>query len=225
MQKYIEVFKTSPLFAGMTDDEILSILSCVGGRLMTAEKGEYILSTGDTTHDMGMVLTGSVLLIQEDIWGRRNILSKCGRCEFFGEPFAANPELKLNISMVAEEKTVVLMLNIHRILGSCTAICSHHSRLISNLVKVFASKIMIFNDKITHMSKRTTREKLLSYLSTESIRKGNSSFDISYDRQQLADFLCVDRAAMSVELSKLQKEGLIKTNRNHFEILKDGNLE
>ena len=84
---------------------------------------------------------------------------------------------------------------------------------------MLSQKLLLFNDKITHMSKRTTREKLLSYLSSESIRQGRLSFDIPYDRQQLADFLCVERAAMSVELSKLQKEGLIQTHRNHFEII------
>ena len=87
------------------------------------------------------------------------------------------------------------------------------------MTSVLANKVLILHDKVTHVSKRTTREKLLSYLSSEAIRQGNSSFDISYDRQQLADFLCVDRAAMSTELSKMQKEGLIKTNKNHFEIL------
>lgn len=103
---------------------------------------------------------------------------------------------------------------------SCPTACDHHQKLIRNLVSVLANRILILNDKITHVSKRTTREKLLSYLSSESIRHASLSFDISFDRQQLADFLCVDRAAMSVELSKLQKEGLLKTNRNHFELLK-----
>lgn len=225
MEKYIEILRVNPFFEGMTDEEIVSILKCVGGRTLSADKGEYILTAGETTNEMGMVLSGSVLLIQEDIWGRRNILSKCRTGEFFGEPFASNPGLVLNISMVAEERTEVLMLDVKRILGSCNTICLHHSKLITNLVKVFANKIMIFNDKITHMSKRTTREKLLSYLSSESIRQGSESFDIPYDRQQLADFLCVERAAMSVELSKLQKEGIISTNRKHFEILNSGNLK
>ena len=97
--------------------------------------------------------------------------------------------------------------------------CDHHQKLIRNLVSVLANKILLFNDKITHVSKRTTREKLLSYLSVESIRQSSLSFDIPFDRQQLADFLCVERAAMSVELSKLQREGLLVTKRNHFELL------
>ena len=112
-----------------------------------------------------------------------------------------------------------LLLNVKRLLTSCPTACDHHQKLIRNLVSVLANKILLFNEKITHISKRTTREKLLSYLSAESIRQSSLSFDIPFDRQQLADFLCVERAAMSVELSKLQKEGLLVTKRNHFELL------
>ena len=102
---------------------------------------------------------------------------------------------------------------------TCSTACEHHQKLIRNLVSVLANKILILNDKITHVGKRTTRDKLLSYLSAESIRHSSLSFDIPFDRQQLADYLCIDRAAMSTEISKLQKEDFIKTNRNHFELI------
>ena len=117
-----------------------------------------------------------------------------------------------------EEDCEIILLNVERLLVSCQSACVHHQKLIRNLVSVLANKTLILNDKITHVGKRTTRDKLLSYLSSESIRQSSLSFDIPFDRQQLADYLCIDRAAMSVELSKLQKEGLIKTNRKHFEL-------
>ena len=97
--------------------------------------------------------------------------------------------------------------------------------MIRNLVSVLANKILILNDKITHVGKRTTRDKLLSYLSAESIRHSSLSFDIPFDRQQLADYLCIDRAAMSTEISKLQKEGFIKTNRKHFELMVSNDVD
>ena len=147
------------------------------------------------------------------------VLSKCNTGDFFGEPYAATPGAILNISVVAEEDCEILLLNVKRLLTACPTACDHHQKLIRNLVSVLANKILLFNEKITHISKRTTREKLLSYLSAESIRQSSLSFDIPFDRQQLADFLCVERAAMSVELSKLQKEGLLVTKRNHFELL------
>ncbi len=168
---------------------------------------------------MGLVLKGSVLVIQEDLWGHRNIMSKIEEGDFFAEPYAATPGSVLNINVITCSHCEIMMLNISRLLSVCPTACEHHNKLIRNLVAVLAGRVLLFNEKITHMSKRTTRDKLLSYLSSEgSIKQGKLSFDIPYDRQQLADYLCVERAAMSVELSKLQEEGLLKTKRNHFEL-------
>ena len=218
LEKYIAILKNCPFFAGMQDDEILSILGCVNGTVISRKQGSYIFHSGDTTEVMGLVLSGAALIIQEDIWGHRNILSKCEAGDFFGEPYAAKPGSVLNISVVSETDCEILLLNIRRVLVTCRTACDHHQKLIRNLVGVLANKILIFNDKITHVSKRSTREKVLSYLSAESLRQASLSFDIPFDRQQLADFLCVERAAMSVEISRLQKEGLLKTNRKHFEL-------
>lgn len=218
MKKYLPLLKKSLLFKGMSDQEILSILHCVEARILSRQSGEYIFHAGDRTSEMGLVLQGSVLTVQETLWGHRNIMAKVGPGDFFGEPYAASPGSVLNINVTACEDCEILMLRISRILTTCPTACSHHSRLIQNLVSVLSGKLLLFNEKITHMSKRTTREKLLSYLSSESIRQGKRSFDIPYNRQQLADYLCVERAAMSAELSKLQKEGLLKTNRSHFEL-------
>lgn len=218
MKKYLPVLKTSPLFSGLNDDEILSVLNCLSATVISKPKNSYIFYAGDSTTVMGLVLSGSVLIIQEDLWGHRNILSRCKVGDFFGEPYAAKSGTVLNISIEVEKDCEILLLNINRILTTCRSTCNQHQKIIHNLVEVLANKILIFNDKITHISKRTTREKLLSYLSAQSIKQNSLSFDIPFDRQQLADFLCVERAAMSVEISKLQKEGLLKTNRNHFEL-------
>ena len=215
MQNHLSVLQGCPFFTGLSEDEILSILHCVQAVEIARQRGAYIFRAGDSTEVMGLVLSGTTLVIQEDLWGHRNILSKCSAGDFFGEPYAATPGAILNISVVAEEDCEILLLNIKRLLTAC----DHHQKLIRNLVSVLANKMLLFNDKVTHISKRTTREKLLSYLSAESLRQGSLSFDIPFDRQQLADFLCVERAAMSVELSKLQKEGLLITKRNHFELL------
>lgn len=219
MQKYLPILRSCPFFNGMRDDEILSILHCVQASTTTRPRGSYILRAGDTTEVMGLVLSGSVLILQEDLWGHRNILSKCTASDFFGEPYAATSGTVLNVNAVAEDDCTLLFLNVKRLLTSCPTACDHHQKLIRNLVSVLANRLLVFNDKITHVSKRSTREKLLSYLSSESVRQASLSFDIPFDRQQLADYLCVDRAAMSVELSKLQKEGILKTNRRHFELI------
>ena len=223
MEKYLPILKNSSFFKGLTDDEILSILHCVEATAVSKERDSYIFRAADSTEVMGLVVSGCVLVIQEDLWGHRNILSKCHAGDFFGEPYAASPGAVLNISVVAEEDCEIIFLNIQRLLVTCPTACGHHQKLIRNLVSVLANKILLLNDKITHVCKRTTRDKLLSYLSSESIRHSSLSFDIPFDRQQLADYLCIDRAAMSTEISKLQKEGFIKTNRIHFCEEKYGN--
>ncbi len=222
MEQYLFILRNSPFFQGMTEDEILSVLHCVQATVHRKKKDAYIFRVGDSTESMGLVLQGSVLSVQEDLWGHRNIMHRIGAGEYFAESFAVTPGSVLNVSVVAEEDTEIMLLNMRRLLQTCPNACAHHNRLIRNLASVMASRIMNLNEKITHMAKRSTREKLLSYLSAESMRQGKLSFSIAYDRQQLADYLCVERAAMSVELSKLQKEGYLKTNRNHFELFIKG---
>lgn len=218
MKKYLPVLRGCPFFKGLDDDEILSILHCVNASAISAKQDSYIFRAGDSTEVMGLVVSGCVLIIQEDLWGHRNILAKCQTGDFFGEPYAAGSGAVLNISVAADEDCEILLLNVKRLLSTCPTACGHHQKLIRNLVSVLANKILILNDKITHVGKRTTRDKILSYLSTESIRQASLSFDIPFDRQQLADYLCIDRAAMSTEISKLQKEGYLKTNKKHFEL-------
>lgn len=218
MKQYLFILRNSPFFQGMTEEEILSVLHCVSATVQHKQKDEYILRVGDSTESMGLVLSGSVLVLQEDLWGHRNIIHRIGPGEYFAEPFAATAGSVLNVSVVADEDAQIMLLNMERFLKTCPHACAHHSRMVRNLVSVMAKRVLDLNEKLTHMAKRSTREKLLSYLSAESMRQGKLSFTIPYDRQQLADYLSVERAAMSVELSKLQKEGLLKTNRNHFEL-------
>lgn len=218
MEQYLFILRNSPFFQGMTKEEILSVLHCVSAVVQRKKKDEYILRVGDSTESMGLVLRGSVLVLQEDLWGHRNIIHRIGPGEYFAEPFAATAGSVLNVSVVADEDSEIMLLNMERFLRTCPHACAHHGRMVRNLVSVMARRVLDLNEKLTHMAKRSTREKLLSYLSAESMRQGKLSFTIPYDRQQLADYLSVERAAMSVELSKLQKEGLLKTNRNHFEL-------
>lgn len=218
MEQYLFILRNSPFFQGMTEEEILSVLHCVSAVVQHKKKDAYILRVGDSTESMGLVLRGSVLVLQEDLWGHRNIIHRIGPGEYFAEPFAATAGSVLNVSVVADEDSEIMLLNMERFLRTCPHACAHHGRMVRNLVSVMARRVLDLNEKLTHMAKRSTREKLLSYLSAESMRQGKLAFTIPYDRQQLADYLSVERAAMSVELSKLQKEGLLKTNRNHFEL-------
>lgn len=218
LKKYLSVLKKCDLFRGLSDEEILSSMHCIGAETETRGKNEYILRAGDKTSAIGLLVSGEALVIQEDLWGNRNVITKLVPGDFFAEPFAVIPDAVLSMSVVATEPCRIIKMDSTRLLTVCSSACGCHNRLIHNLVTAFARKALVFNDKITHMSKRKTRDKLLSYLSAESFRQNSLSFTIPFDRQQLADFLCVERAAMSVELSKLQKEGMLKTDHSHFEL-------
>jgi len=217
-QSYIGILRNNPLFRGLTEEDIESVLNSAGARTRSAKAEEYILRVGEVTTEMGFVLKGSVLVIQEDFWGHRNIMSRVVSGDIFAEVFASAQGAPLNVSVVAHEGSEILFLDVNRLLSSTESRTERGVIVIRNLISALAKKTMAFNEKVTHISKRSTREKLLSYLSSQSLKSGSLSFDIAFNRQQLADYLCVERAAMSVELSKMQKEGILSYERNHFEL-------
>ena len=175
-----------------------------------------MLRAGDTGGASGIVLPGSVLIIQEDIWGNWNILSKAGPGQTFAAVYACALGSRLNVSVIAETPVTVMFLNVKRILNVCPSACSHHSRVIRNLLSELAEKNLRFNEKLTHMGQRTTRAKIMSYLSAEAQRLGKYEFDIPFSSQQLADYLGVERSGLSLELGKMKKDGLLDYHKNHF---------
>ena len=216
MKEFFPVLHTAALFSGISDEELAAMLSCLGARIGTFPKGSRLLRAGDTVEEVGLVLAGSALVVQEDIWGNRSILSKIGPGQTFAEVFACAPGSVLYVSVEAESAVTVMFLHIRRVLNVCPSACSHHSQIIRNLLGELAEKNLRLNEKLTHMGQRTTRAKLLSYFSGEAQRRGGYEFDIPFSRQQLADYLNLDRSALSNELSKMQKEQIIICHRNHF---------
>lgn len=216
MKKNIEIIKKSPLFSGVESNEIEAMLNCLSATVKEFEKDEFILRYGDKISSISLVLSGSAHIIKEDYWGNRNILTKILPGQVFAETFACTEGQPLSVSVVAASKSTVMYLDIHRILATCPSSCEFHARMIRNLVSMLAHKNLLFNEKITHLSQRSTRNKLLSYLSTEAEKCGSFSFDIIFNRQQLADYLSVDRSAMSNELCKMRDEGLLQFDKNHF---------
>ena len=221
MQRYLPALKNCPLFESLSDADILGVLHCCNTQILHVDKNNFIFHAGDTTDSFGIVVSGSVFTVQEDIDGNRDVISKYYPGDLFGEAYALSPGSVMDISAIASEKSEILKLRSQRLITVCPVPCRHHTRVLLNLQKSLANKIFIYNDKMTHMSKHKTRDKLLSYLRAESLRHNSLSFDIPFDRQQLADFLCVERAAMSAELSKLHKEGLLTTEKSHFTLSPD----
>ena len=212
----LSVLRTSGIFSGISEEETEKMLHCLEVRPETFQKDEYILRAGDRVEAFGLVITRKVLIIQEDFWGNRNILAAVGAGHCFAETFACSPGAVLNVSVMAQTNVQVLFLNVKRILTTCPSTCSHHSRMIRNLLSELAEKNLRLNEKITHLGQRSRRAKILSYLSAEAQRHGSAEFDIAFSRQQLADYLSVDRSGLSMELSRMQEEGLLEYRKNHF---------
>lgn len=216
MEEFLPVIASSPLFSGVSENELTAMLSCLGTRTERFPKDAFLLRAGDMADSVGLVLSGSVLVIQEDVWGNRNILSKVGPGQTFAVAFACAPGSALNVSVSAETPTTAMFLNVKRVLNLCPSACEHHSRIIRNLLSELAEKNLRFSEKLTHMGQRTTRAKLLSYFSAEAQKRGTYEFDVPFSRQQLADYLAVERSGLSLELGKLRDEGLIEFHKSHF---------
>ena len=216
MKEFFPVIRSAPLFSGISEEELTVILSCLRAEKRVFPKGAFVLRAGDTADSIGLVLSGTVLVIQEDIWGNRNILSKTGLGQTFAAAYACAIGSRLNVSVIAETPVTVMFLNVKRILNVCPSACSHHSRIIRNLLGELAEKNLRLNEKLTHMGQRTTRSKIMSYLSAEAQRLGKYEFDVPFSRQQLGDYLGVERSGLSLELGKMRSEGLLDFRKSHF---------
>lgn len=216
MKKYLKLLKNTKLFEDITEAEIETVLGCLSASVMSYKKGDIVFHRGERITSVALLLEGGIHIQKEDYWGNLSILNEISEGDIFGEVYACLGNDKILNHAVAVKPSVVLFLDVGRILTLCPSACRFHGRLVQNLLSVLALKNKMLTQKLEHMSQRTTREKLLSYLSEQSLRTGSSSFTIPFNRQQLADFLSVDRSAMSNELSKMRDEGILLFEKNHF---------
>jgi len=212
------VLSHSPLFRNIDPQDIPGLLSCVSARTRAFKKGEILLHRGETSVQFGLLLSGSVHIIREDFWGNRSIVGLAGPGEIFAESYALALQ-PLEVSVLAASDGEVLFVDAGKIISGCQQVCSFHTQLSRNLLSMLAQKNLNLTTKIRHMSRKTTREKLISYLSAQALRANSSEFEIPLDRQQLADFLGVERSAMSATLSRLRDEGILTFHKNQFHLL------
>lgn len=219
MKKYIPILKNTQLFSGASDEDIEAMLGCLQAKLCTYEKGEYVLREGERVERLMMLVKGELYIQRDDYWGNRSIISMVGVGEMFGEAYAAPESGPLMNDVLAVEDSAVIFLDIGKLLTVCPNGCKFHAMAVKNLFFAISEKNRKLVRKLGYMSRRTTREKLIAYLSEEAKRQNSGSFSIPFNRQQLADFLSVDRSAMSNELCKLRDEGLIEFEKNRFRLL------
>lgn len=219
MESYYHMLMQTPLFSSLSSDELPHMLDCLNARRKTFEAKQFIIHESDTTEDLGIVLNGQVQIITEDGFGNRSITAKLGPGDLFGQVAASKLAHSSPVSVLADTETDLLLLKFQKLVTPCTRACSFHSRVIENMMNVLAERNLMMNRKLSILSQRTMRDKLLSYLAWQSHDKGSTAFSIPFNRDELADYLCVNRSALSREISKMVEQGIIATERNHFTLL------
>lgn len=219
MKKYLKILRQCPLFYDIEDNELLGMLGCLDAKVETFDKKYTVFAEGKPASFIGILLSGMIQIIQIDYYGNRNIVSHAEPGDIFCEAFACAETKSLPVSVIAAEPSEIMLINCRHILHTCSNSCTHHQQLIFNLMRSLATKNIMFHQKLEITSKRSTREKLLTFLQFYSQKMGSNTFDIPYDRQELADYLEVERSGLSAEIGKLCREGIIESQRSRFTLL------
>ena len=219
MKEYIPILTKTKLFVGANEVEISAMLSCLQARVQTYKKGEYVFQQGEKLDTITVLVEGCRHIQRDDYWGNRSIMNVIGVGEMFGEAYVTPESGALLNDVIAVEDSIVLFFDVKRTLTTCTSACRFHAMVVQNLFFAISEKNLKLVQKLGHMAKRSTREKLMSYLSEEAKKQNSATFEIPFNRQQLADFLSVDRSAMSNELCKMRDAGLLTFEKKRFTLL------
>lgn len=207
------------LFAGIEEENLTGMLHCTGYRLADYRKGQVISLEQEEVRHIGVVLTGAVDMVLEDLWGNKSLLVRQRATEMFGETFACSRDHRALATFVAAEDSRVVFIPFHKIMHTCSHSCQFHHRLIENMVQIIADKNRELLRKVDVVSKKTLREKILAYLSVQAQTQESRYIEIPLGRVELAQYLCADRSALTRELEKMRADGLIDFHKNTFKIL------
>ncbi|NLO84210.1 MAG: Crp/Fnr family transcriptional regulator [Clostridiales bacterium] len=196
------------------------MLQCLSAKSRLYQKNEYIFHLDQSAEFVGVVLSGGCHVIQEDFWGNRTIVAHIGKGQLFGEAFTCADVKKLPVSVVATSASEILFIDLKRIVSTCSSSCDFHTQIILNMMKILANKNILLTQKIEHITKRTIRDKVLSYLSSCAVSSMSETVVIPFSRQELADYLGVQRSALSREISAMKSDGLLDYNKNQFTLKK-----
>ena len=219
MQLDFQQLALLPLFTGICQEDLPAMLSCLGSFQKDYQKDEIILLESNEVRNVGIILSGIVHMIKEDVEGYPTLLVTMKNGELFGESFACCSHLDAHVSFLAATPCTILFLPFYKIIHSCKMSCTFHHRLIENMVRLIGDKNVQLMHKIEIISKKTLREKIMTYLQQQSIEQSSKHFTISLGRLELAEYLCADRSALTRELSYMQKDGLISYEKNTFLLL------
>lgn len=209
----------SPLFDGIRPEDRNAVLGCIGYHIGTYKRGDIVAFEAENIKHIGILLSGSVDMIKEDLWGNKTMLVRSHKDEMFGETFACGEDNQSVVTFLVSEDAKILFMPFDRAMHSCTMACAFHQKLIQNMVHIIANKNRDLMRKVEVVSKRSIREKLLTYLSIQAQTLESRYVEIPLGRGELAEYLCVDRSALTRELAKMKEDGLIDYHRNCFRLL------
>lgn len=204
------------LFENIEDNEVLELLKCIGIKTKTYKKNTLIVKAGNKIDYLGVILDGSAEITKTDLLNKKTIIEELKINDIFGHNIVCLGLNKSPVDIIAKTKCEVLFLPFEKVVNPCEKACSYHIQLIKNVMKMISKRNTFLNDKLDIIAQKTTREKILALLETY---KKDGVFTIPYTREEMAKFLCVDRSAMSRELCKMRDEGILKFNKNQFELL------
>lgn len=219
-KKDLDIIKTSTLFSGLTENELQEALHALHARKKSYKKEELLLMAGDLTDDFGMVLSGSVTIESNDIWGGRTILNHAAAGDYYAEAFSIMPDEPLYVDVLANEPTTVALFDMSRLQALKDSTPSWLTKLLSNLLTISIQKNMILSMRSFLTSPKSARGRVMAYLNSIAMKTHRTEFDIPFDRQHMADYLNLDRTALSKELSRMRDDGLITYRKNHFRIIR-----
>ncbi|MDL2214292.1 Crp/Fnr family transcriptional regulator [Clostridia bacterium OttesenSCG-928-O13] len=218
MQNHAALLSAMPLFRGIDPADLDALLHCVDASVARYPKGSFISLVGDTINAIGIVLSGRVHILKEDVFGNRAILNNVEPGSVFGESFICGGNFSLTVSIQAAEDTSVLFLSFDKVIHSCSNACEFHNTLIKNMMVMLAQKNIKLVEKLEVTTKHSLREKVLTYLSQLAQDQKSSTVRSPLGRVDLADFLGVDRSALTRELNRMEKDGLITYDKNTFHL-------
>ncbi|MGI6731749.1 MAG: Crp/Fnr family transcriptional regulator [Anaerovoracaceae bacterium] len=219
MKKYHKTLLSTTLFHGIDENDLEGMLACLNVMVRHYRKNDIILMAGSKATSVGVMVEGTAQITREDAEGNRAILSELVKGDIFAEAYAAAARDDIPITVIATSDCSIVWVPFSKVVVQCSFSCQFHQQLIQNMMKIIAEKSIAMNEKMRILSCKTTKEKLLTYLHDYSEKMGKTKFKIPFSRNELADFLSVDRSAMSRELGKLRDEGYLNFNRNEFELL------
>lgn len=221
MKKDFELMKKCPLFGNMNNEELEFILTSPFTKIQNFSKNQTVLAEGDNVQSLGIVLSGCVQVVRNDYYGNRSIIALVESPQIFAEVFVFSDTLTMPVSVISAADSRIMLVGLKKILSESPDQSLFYSKLINNLLRLVTEKNLRLNEKIEIISKRTIREKLMTFLLFQARLQGGNSFTIPYDRQGLADYIEADRSAVSAEISKLRAEGIIESNRSQFRLIKN----